>query len=322
MTLPQDIDFSEIESLAILKICFEKDYTKQQEKFLQLFKIDKNFSANDAVDQEKNLGKSIIYENSAEKKYFAIEDNGFISYISGMTYDYINDNVRSNETLEKYDVDTDDISGRTVDFESGRIDISKLKESAEAWLEENMSVDGCEYRISDVYIREFAYPKGDRRQLSFYSELFWQGVRLNSFASEMEEDGPQVILADYGINMNYDDVGQISFFSNGVGRIRMEQKEEITEIIDLGSAIRLVNQEMSGFCTLNISKILPVYALYPKYKTEEIFSVPGQEIEGRPAYAFIIPEGEDDSDFGICKSNGCKVIFVDMVTGEITTNIR
>ena len=44
-------------------------------------------------------------------------------------------------------------------------------------------------------------------------------------------------------------------------------------------------------------------------------------MEGRPVYAFIINEGEDDSVLGIYKSNSCKFIFVDMITGEITTNI-
>jgi len=83
-----------------------------------------------------------------------------------------------------------------------------------------------------------------------------------------------------------------------------------------------MNEEMSGFRELNITKILPMYVLYPKYKTdEELYSTPGQTMEGRPVYAFLIAEGTDDTEFGINKSNAYKAIFVDMVTGGVTTNI-
>lgn len=112
------------------------------------------------------------------------------------------------------------------------------------------------------------------------------------------------------------------FFSNSVGRLKIDSAEKVSEIVDLESAIRLVNREVSGFHQLKIDKVLPLYALYPKYNTEEeLISFPGQKVEGRPVYAFIIKEVEDKSEFGITKNNACKVVFVDMVTGEVCTNI-
>ena len=138
----------------------------------------------------------------------------------------------------------------------------------------------------------------------------------------MSGSGSQMDFFTQGIQLNYDGMDALSFFSNGVGKIRIDFREEIDEVIDLQSAIRRMNEEMSGFRELNISKILPMYVLYPIYETnEELYGAPGQKLEGRPVYAFVIKEGVDDAEFGISKGNTARTIFVDMVTGEVTTDI-
>lgn len=322
INLPIDVDFSDVESIALLKLSFEENYTKQREEALELFGVEETFLVSDTLDTERNMGRTVIYDSPAHAKYLAVEDNGFVSFVGGLTYDYINDKAKYQDTPEKYDLDIDDISGKMVELKEGDTEIAAVRESAEQWLNDNMPMEGCEYRISDVYVRELDCSGEQRKQLSFYAEIWCQGLRFNSYASKMSGVGSQVDFFTQGINLNYDGMDALSFFSNKVGQIHIDSMEEVDEVIDLQSAIRRMNEEMSGFRELNISKILPMYVLYPIYETdEELYGAPGQKLEGRPVYAFIIKEGVDDMEFGINKGNAAKVIFVDMVTGEVTTDI-
>ncbi len=320
--LPQDVDFSGIESIAVLNLSFEENYTENREEAIDLFGIDENSLISDTLDEERNMGGTVIYDSPIDRKYLAVEDNGFVSFVSGLTYDYINDKAKYGAILEKYDLEAEDISGKKAGLEEGEVDIAAVQKSAENWLKEEMPIKGCEYRISDAYVRELECSGEKKRQLSFYAEVFYRGMQFNSYASKQHGDSAQVDFYMYGIQLNYDGREQLSFFSNGVGKIHIDSSKEIHEVIDLKSAIQLMNEEMSGFRELNITKILPMYVLYPKYKTdEELYSTPGQTMEGRPVYAFLIAEGTDDTEFGINKSNAYKAIFVDMVTGGVTTNI-
>lgn len=320
--LPQDVDFSEIESISILNLSFVENYMENREEAIDLFGIDENSLINDTFDAETNMGGTAIYDSPVDRKYLAVEDNGFVSFVSGLTYDYINDKAEYGATLKKYDLEAEGLSGKKVEFEEREVDIAAARESAETWLNENIPMKDCEYRISDAYVRELSCSGEKKRQLSFYAEVFYRGMQFNSYASKQHADNAQVDFYMYGIQLNYDGWEQLSFFSNGVGKINIDSGKEINEVIDLKSAIQLMNEEMSGFRELNITKILPMYVLYPTYQTdEELYAVPGQKMEGRPVYAFLIAEGSDDTEFGINKSNAYKVIFVDMVTGEVTTNI-
>lgn len=322
INLPEDVDFSDIESIALLELSFEENYTEQRDEALELFGIEETSLVSDTLDTERNMGRTVTYDSSAHDKYLAVEDNGFVSFVGGLTYDYINDKAKYQDTPEKYDLDVDDISGKMVELKEGETEIAAVRESAEQWLNDNMPMEGCEYRISDVYVRELDCSGEQRKQLSLYAEIWCQGLRFNSYASRMSGIGSQMDFFTQGIQLNYDGMDALSFFSNGVGKIRIDSREEVDEVINLQSAIRRMNEEMSGFSELNISKILPMYVLYPIYETdEELYGAPGQKLEGRPVYAFVIKEGVDDAEFGISKGNTARTIFVDMVTGEVTTDI-
>lgn len=45
------------------------------------------------------------------------------------------------------------------------------------------------------------------------------------------------------------------------------------------------------------------------------------KVTARPVYSFIIKSGEDDSELFIEKGHMYDVVFVDMVTGDITVKI-
>ena len=320
INLPEDVDFSDIESIALLELSFEENYMGQKGEALELFGIEEE-SLVDTFDA-KNMGRTVIYDSLTHAKYLAVGENGFVSFVGGLTYDYINDKAKYQDTPEKYDLDIDDISGKMVELKEGKTEIAAVRETAEQWLDDNMPMEGCGYRISDVYVRELDCSGEQRKQLSFYAEIWCQGLRFNSCASKMSDSGSQMDFFIQGIQLNYDGMDALSFFSNSVGKIHIDSREEVDEVIDLQSAIQRMNEEMSGFRELNISKILPMYVLYPIYETdEELYGAPGQKLEGRPVYAFIIKEGVDDTEFGINKGNTTRTIFVDMVTGEVTTDI-
>lgn len=99
--LPQDVDFSGIESIAVLNLSFEENYTENREEAIDLFGIDENSLISDTLDEERNMGGTVIYDSPIDRKYLAVEDNGFVSFVSGLTYDYINDKAKYGAILER-----------------------------------------------------------------------------------------------------------------------------------------------------------------------------------------------------------------------------
>lgn len=319
MTLPDEVDFSNIDMIEELDMAFDDNYLESGKQFLEVFNINKSTLVDEG---ETFTGKTVTYDSEKEKKYFTIEDNGFMSFVSGITYELVNSDLQQSVEA-KYDLDVDDISEENVQFESGNVKLHQIRTKAEDWLERYLPASDFEYEVSDIYVRNFKDGDDEYNQISLFAEIEYKGIPFNAYGIETGFDGTsgKVNLMTYGVNMNYEEE-KLTYFSNGVGGLKINSSKKVDKIIDLESAVKIVNEEISGFNKLNISKIIPVYALYPQYKSsEEQFSYEGQKVEGRPVYAFIINEGEDDSVLGIYKSNSCKFIFVDMITGEITTNI-
>lgn len=319
MTLPDEVDFSNIDMIEELDMAFDDNYLESGKQFLEVFNINKSTLVDEG---ETFTGKTVTYDSEKEKKYFTIEDNGFMSFVSGITYELVNSDLQQSVEA-KYDLDVDDISEENVQFESGNVKLHQIRTKAEDWLERYLPASDFEYEVSDIYVRNFKDGDDEYNQISLFAEIEYKGIPFNAYGIETGFDGTsgKVNLMTYGVNMNYEEE-KLTYFSNGVGGLKINSSKKVDKIIDLESAVKIVNEEISGFNKLNISKIIPIYALYPQYKSsEEQFSYEGQKVEGRPVYAFIINEGEDDSVLGIYKSNSCKFIFVDMITGEITTNI-
>ncbi len=323
MVLPEDVDFSQIESLAILDLAYEDDFTGNRDKYIKMFNIDKST----IHINNHGAGKTEAYESddASARKYFAIENSGFISYISDMTYAYIKDEVNKVDTVERYEVGRDDLSQKSIAFEQEEVVLSDMIHTAEGWLEKNMPIDPFHYHIADVYIRNLKFSKGNRKQLSFGAHITYGGVFLNPYISDIDgQFKGQTVLSQTSVNMNYEGKDKLTFFSNGNGRIKINSAEPITtEIIDLESAAVLVNELLASFHELKISKLLPLYALYPEYPTDDTaFSSPGQKLQARPVYAFLINmDKEEVSEFGINRSAE-HYVYVDMVTGEITTDFE
>ncbi len=322
MILPDEVDFSGIDAVEELSMSFDRDHLKNKKQFLKIFGINEDT----LIEEGKTAtGKTVTYDSSKEKKYFAIEDNGWMAYASGATYDLINSELPQS-VKRRYDLYRDDISEERVQLGEDSVKLAEICGDAEAWLENNLTVSNYKYKVSDLYVRELKNGASEYNQISLFAEIIYKGMPLNAYGMQIKSEGAdgKVDLMTYGIDMNYEGKGEMTYFSNITGGLEVHSSKTVDRVIDLASAVRIVNEEISGFNELTISKIIPLYALSPQYKPEdkEAFSAVGQVVEGRPVYAFIINEGEDDSELGIHKSNACKFIFVDMITGKITTNIR
>ena len=321
MTLPEDVDFSQIESIAVLDLAYEDAFTDNRDKYIKMFNIDEST----IHVNNHGAGKTDLYESddASAKKYFAIENSGFISYISGMTYAYIKDEVKKVDTVETYEVGRDDLSQKSVAFEQEEVPLADMISAAESWLEKNMPLDPFDYRISDVYVRDLKFSKANKKQLSLSAYIVYGGILLDPYTVSFDDDTGKVSMSQTGVNMDYDSRDKLTFFSNGHGRIKINAAEQVTEVIDLESAAVLVNELLASFHELKISKLLPLYALYPEYPTDDTaFSSPGQKLQARPVYAFLINmDKEEVSEFGINRSAE-HYVYVDMVTGEITTDFE
>lgn len=320
--LPDNINFSDIEGIGTIDMAFEQNVLDKAEKYLKIFNINKDVVPSDLY---VNTGDKIkIYDDKSDN-FLEIENNGFIYYQSGISYYMMNNDVKQAITA-KYDTDSDDISKASIKLKSGTIPLKDVCNSAQSWLKNNFHENGCTYKVSDIWIKTIHYDKVDNNQILMLAEVRYKGVPFNTYGTSVTTNNNKgkVSLMIYDINMSYDDSLKLTDFSNGSGHLTIKKYTKIDQVLDLKSAIKIVNEKMSGFNKLKVNKIIPLYALFPQYDTDkESFSKSGQGVLAKPVYAFIIPDDtmDDENATEIYKSNSCKYIFVDMVTGELTTNI-
>lgn len=152
MELPDAVDFSGIEDVALLHLSYENDFLVNKDKYLKLFGINKNTFVK-SFDNAFGTGEN--YDGKKAKKGFNISENGFMSYYAGVTYDYIageNDNGEELQIISKdeYAIDYNDLSEVKIAFKDGEAELLNICLDAEKWLAENMPVPQLEYHISDA----------------------------------------------------------------------------------------------------------------------------------------------------------------------------
>lgn len=329
MTLSETTDFSNMESLAILDMAYEDAFADNLDDFVKRFNLDRStIHVND-----HGTGKTDLHESDdpASRTYFALENNGFVSYISGLTYSYTKDEIQQVDTTETYDATVDDLSGKSVEFEDGEVPLADMMDTAEKRMEKDLPIEGCSYQVSEVYVRELQEGKKSAKQLSMKLNILYKGVRLNPYIIKFE-DPPKdaeenekinVEVAYTGAEANYEGKDKLTYLANFDGKLKINSAEPVSEVVSLPSAVQLVNEKIAGFTELKIDRLLPMYALLPQYPDEKtVCGTPGQKVVGRPVYAFLINlDSQGISEFGINRTAE-RFICVDMVTGEIITNIE
>lgn len=310
MVLPEKIDFSGIESVSSLELSFEKSFADRKDEVAAIFGVD----SKSLVENFDKKTRSRSFASDTDHTYFSVSDEGFFSYFSGLDKQQLGETASHKRFLGQYDLDTEDVSGKSIDFGNGeKAELPELCQKTEKWLNDSIPLNGCKGHVVDAYVRELQTENGVRRMLSLGVELSYKGIRFNSYAT-----GSGVEFAEHGMWIDYDGADSLCGFSNGTGTLKVDSEKPVERIVSFESAVKLVNEKVSGFNENKIKKILPMYVLRPEYETEKyLYPVPGQKVSARPVYAFLVKTEEDDSEFGINKSNVYNAVLVDMETGDV-----
>ena len=314
---PDTVDFSRIEEIGLLHLSWVNNFLAEDnvKKFADLFGVDREkFQVGEMMEK----GDIFVYRNGKDK-YMNISVDGGMAQGSGVSYD-----PQKNKVESKYSLDEEDVSGVTVRLKDGEVNLAKLCQDTESWLEENMPVDGFHYKVSDAWVRKENRRADDDpvRVVSMCAEYDYKGMRLNNHTMPLDEEDEEFqtksITTYMSVLFDYESQGIPCFFSQNVF-FTVASPEPVEKVVDLASAVRIVKEKMSGFGAIRFTKILPIYALYYEDNTE----TSGADIEARPVYAFMVEEESEDQLVGVIKVNRCKRFFyVDMITGELTASFE
>ena len=118
--------------------------------------------------------------------------------------------------------------------------------------------------------------------------------------------------------MTYCTASPLSLDINGDG-VKTSDK-----VIDFDSALKLVEEKMTGFNRLRVVEVRVEYVLKPVYDYgKESAYDEGIIMEARPVYTFLIPQEYEVNDYAYGTSeeaNGLVYINVDMLDGTVTDN--
>lgn len=150
MILPDKVNFSEIKSISLLDLSYEDVFAeKNRELLTELFNVDENCRLDDT---EYQGAKSINYKN--DKQELSILDNGFYTYFSGFDFGDIGTDVYQKRFIAQYDTDVDDISGKSIEFKDGKMELSDMCNKTNQWVNDNLPLNGIKGKVIDVYVRE------------------------------------------------------------------------------------------------------------------------------------------------------------------------
>ncbi|MCI8307144.1 MAG: hypothetical protein HFH14_03745 [Lachnospiraceae bacterium] len=310
------IDFSNVEEIDVLNLTVERDFLSDanKDKYTALFGVDKN-QYEESDGGNSGWGKRISYSDGENAPTFSMMENGGMAYMARGAH-----NPGEYVIEERYDIDNDDVSDVEAELGERKVNVANVCADMEKWLSENMPMDGLEYRVSDVYVRKMQ--DGDNaRRLAMCAEYMHKGMRLDNHTLpiivEDDDYNMEKCTTFISTSLEYDGFETPCFFSRNF-HLGVKSAEQVQKLVDFDSAVRILKETMSGFGVFHISKIYPMYLLKLTDKSEG----PGAAIEARPSYAFLVTYNGADSSIGIIKSSSCDhYFFVDMVTGEVTSDL-
>ena len=317
--LPESVDFSDVEGAALLHLSCYKDFTKESnvEKYAELFGVDED----GFVDEpDKGFGKMKSYENEEKGEYVNIDANGGLVHMGGWAY---GEGLVPGIYEKGYDLRKDDITDVEVELRDGAANLSELCGETEAWLEENMPMEGLRQQVANVVVRKPEGKEGTARRVAMCVEYDYQGIHFNNHTNWRMEKGEggyeEKPVTEWAFTMlDFDTRGIPQFYSRNEG-FGVDGAEPLEQVVSFESAVRILSEKISGFGVFHITDVLPLYDLYPDFDA----GAAGRKIEARPVYAFLVEQRGEDEGFGLIKPNWNRYFFfVDMVTGELTTNLE
>lgn len=334
IVLPEHIDFSGIQEVSLLKFQFVKEHSKQREKYAQAFGLSGEL---DWKQDEFNLqgDTGMTYDSPAKREYLNVADNGFFYFEQKDGYTELQE--ESEEDIGTKEENASDIQERIylkrgdsadqfVNLNGQEVTLSEEINWMNQEINRIMSVGGTfQYDVRTVYVRK---RKNGFQHLSVLAQMEYKGVLLDFFGATIESDSEK--MASYvkqmenDIRMQMDVHEEIAAMGNN-GMFEVVEEKPLEEVIDFQSAVDAVGRKMAGFREVQIEEVQVMYTLLPQYdytETDANYMAPGNIVETRPVYSFMVKYGEDNFGTDVMEGNALCYINVDMVTGEVTDNFE
>ncbi len=327
ISIPKKFDCSGITDISILNMQYESGCFNLKDKYVELFGVDKDSLKYRAADDE---GEEYIYESDDKKarKYFALSENGFVSYICDTSYDYTEDKISNIETYATYNMNFDDVSDKTIVFNEGPVPFNDIITDSVNWAQEHFGIKDMNYGVIDIYERRLKTDEGVVPQMSLLLGLYYNGVLLEPYVIDFDKDDSGnycTKAANCKVEFNYEGKDKITFAALQT-KYKLNSVKAVDKVITPECALKIINKTFSGFGRIEASDFRVIYGLFPSSgpveSNEDINHKEAELVEGRPVYAFWINKDSNGiSDFGMSILPE-HYIYVDMITGEIITNYK
>ena len=319
MTLPSSVDFSEVEEINELKLVYQSDFLNKREQVASIFGItDSNWENVELPlenDRTMTLGDDTYVLN--------VSDNGFFCAVLPDFYKKLEEDTTVLQTL--YRIDEGDSAEDICVLNGTQTTISEQVSYVENWIDElELLGDDFDYRIKTVALRQ---DETGNNALTMDISKSYRGVMLDTCGGKIEVEDNVGTLKTIGSSFMVAllQKNKIDYFTTADGLLSINEKNTLNELIDLPSAIRIVEKELSGFQTIHISDIEIMYELEPVYDSTEKNAnnaEPGGKVVARPIYRFLIDREYEDGGIGFIAGDTLNYfINVDMVTGEVDLNL-
>lgn len=301
----------------------ENFIVENEKKFADLFGFDisklKEINGN-------RVGGLIKQGDDEEKKiHYGIGDNGFLAYMSGHWFD---ESIESN-VEKRYDILKEDISNVSIDSDEEIISLSDLCKENEEWFNKNIGTSTLTYNVTDALVREIKYESETVKKISLCGEFNYKGIYFNNHLYNVIEsnDGTYKTIVTNAIMSEYEDGDTMVRFTVNNNLFEIIDSKKIDRVVDFESAVRIVEEKLASFNQFEFCDVRPLYIMETISDDSGNIdpSAPGMEIVAKPVYAFLekgnlsYDELPDDIVIALNKYN--RFVYVDMVTGELVTDI-
>jgi hypothetical protein len=330
LILPQEIHLGEWDGIYELSLQYKSDFSKVKDSIANLFagqQISWEYEAN--AESTMKDDDFYFYDNDKDF-YLSLSDNGFVSMNCNKIYDLLH--LSGNEDVGYTVLDETTLNGAKQVVFKGEEQSSVQEEIAyvEQWMGDNWISYEPEYvyKVKDALL----YDDSEQEILSMNLQPYYQGVpfTINGLTLSEDDDVTYCSRTESGITVALSGKQKIEYFSNGIGSLTVCDSVAVEKVIDLESAIKLVEQKLSGFKKYNIKDIVVQYDMFPnyRYKVEkgEKKGNPsgyGVNVYTRPVYSFVLSKVvEEDGGFYINESDLYGYVDVDMIDGTIYCDLQ
>lgn len=317
LELPQQVDFSGIESISNLTLKRYENYGMHKDDIAALLDV-----KNPNWIMEEGDSKWYEYEDAERKIYLAVDENGEVVYIGNDLYEDTEEE-ENPPTIERIYLNREECPTITCKMKDEEILLPDLINYMDKWIDNcEYFQDEFEYEVKTVFVKE----KEDKtNRVSMVLQKMYKGVGLNYIAfGNGGWDMKSLAYTGTELDITIDELGKPSFLSDET-KVYIEKEEPIEEVLTFNSAVNLVEETLSGFSKIEVCEIRVEYMIRAEMweNEENNTSIPGAVFHTTPVYSFLIefPEEYDDT-LGILECNEYAYVNVDMTDGTIITNFK